>query len=35
MFISKAGFLAIYLFWKNLFKFVKMDGPRKGVNEPP
>ncbi len=35
MFISKAGFLAIFLFSKNLFKFVKVGGPRKGVNEPP
>ena len=35
MFINKSALLHTVTKPKNLFKFVKVGGPRKGVNEPP
>ena len=35
MFINMARFVSAFQKPKNLFKFVKVGGPRKGVNEPP
>ena len=35
MLTDKASLSAIFVFSKNLFKFVKKGSPRKGVNEPP
>ncbi len=32
MLTDKANLLAIFIFPKNLFKFVKVGGQRKGVN---